>query len=288
MVYLLPLRELPQSRSNRNQGKKENDTRCAIMTRFIEPLLTPLGILWALNLIVAIRCISRKEWRPALFCGGTVVLLFAFGSTSIPYRLLASLERPYGTRQWEAQPSADAIVMLGGILNRSEFDPLGFDAGSAFDRVLGAAELMRLGKAPTLVIGGGGGHSIGPNGKPWIEAEVMQGWFRDWNLGLTNVLHLKLSANTREEALQIKELAAKHGWKKIILMTSASHMKRAEALFRKLDIPVKPIACDFVGLSSLSNKEPFSPFPKALRLYRLDLFLHEWIGWHYYRLRGWI
>lgn len=258
------------------------------MTKFLEPLFQPVGLLWAIHLFLAVWFIVKRKRLKASFCSGVVIIFFVFGSTSIPNRLLASLEQPYARRQQNNETSADAVLVLGGMLSRSELDPLGFDSGDAIDRILAGMELIRRQTAPTLIIGGGGGFSSGPDASEWTEAELLGKWFKDWDLPPKNIIRLELAANTREEALQVLTLSEKHGWKRLILVTSGYHMKRAEALFRKVGIHVEPVACDFVGLSSLGNRHPYSPIPKSRTLHRLDLFLHEWIGWHYYRLRGWI
>ena len=258
------------------------------MTRFLEPLLQPIGILWALNIVIALRLAYDRKWRATSFFGCTVVLLFAFGSTSIPNRLLASLEQPYSDLQLDRISSADAVVMLGGMLDRSESDSLGFQVGDGFDRAMCAVELIRKRKAPILVIGGGGGHTQATPSEPWTEADLLERWIGIWDLAATNIVRMKLASNTHEEALQVLSLSKKNNWQQIILVTSGYHMKRAEALFRKLEIPVQPVACDFVGLSGLANKSAFSPFPRAGRLHQLDVYLHELIGWYYYKIRGWI
>lgn len=258
------------------------------MTRFLEPLLQPIGILWILNLAITLRLAYDRKWRGASFFGCIVALLFAFGSTSIPNRLLASLEQPYANLQLDHISSADAVVVLGGMMDRSELDALGFQVGDGFDRAMCAVELMRQRKAPILVIGGGGGYTQTTPSEPWREADLLERWVGLWDLAPTNIVRMKLAANTREEALQVLNLSKQNNWKRIILVTSGYHMRRAEALFRKLGIPIQPIACDFVGLSGLANRHAFSPFPKAGRLSQLDLYLHELIGWYYYRMRGWI
>jgi uncharacterized SAM-binding protein YcdF (DUF218 family) len=100
---------------------------------------------------------------------------------------------------------------------------------------------------------------------------------------------LDYSSNTKDEADQTKVLAEKNGWKKIILVTSAFHMGRAEALFKKTGLVVVAVGSDFEGLSSLeADFRIYSIVPGSGGFQALGFYLHEQVGWLYYKLRGWI
>ena len=257
------------------------------MTRIIENLLEPIGLLWLLQLALLAGCLWRRKWRWALLFAAVASFVFLVGSTRIPARLLASLERPYADQPIDRLEPADAIVMLGGLLLPSKHDPLGVQFGDAVDRMLTATELLRSRKANWLVLGGGFGSSAGAAKEPWRESEMVSSWLDRWGLG-TNVIRLGPSLNTREEAVQVKELMRQSGWQRILLVTSGYHMKRAAALFRQLEIPFQPVACDFVGLSELERVHPFNPVPDSQGFRHLELYLHEKIGWLYYKARGWV
>lgn len=258
------------------------------LPRILEALIEPIGFLWLLNLLAALYCTRKRHGRAALFCWFVAGAITLVGSTPMPSQLLASLERPYASPQLDSLPSGDAVVMLGGVLGPSEHDVFHLDFGEAVDRALTAAELLRKGKAPVLVLGGGGGRQNGPSHAPWKEAALLEGWLRSWGIPATNCLSLATSRNTRDEALQVRDLAQERKWQRVLLVTSAYHMKRAEAIFRQLGVPVVPVACDFIGLGSLQREKPFNPIPTSGEFQKLDLYLHEQVGWVYYRLRGWV
>ena len=214
--------------------------------------------------------------------------LSLIGGTTIPTRLLASLERPYQIHRLGDLPDCDAIVMLGGVLNVSSGDVVGFDLGERADRVVTAVELFKKNKSGVLILGGGGGQQKPPADDRWLEGDVLKPWLTSWGIATTNVLHLGSCSNTRDEALRVAVLAKERSWRRIILVTSAYHMKRAAGLFSKAGIPFEPVACDFVGMASLERKNRFNLAPGLGGFHHLELFIHEWIGWYYYRLRGWV
>ena len=258
------------------------------MTRLIETFIQPIGLLWLIHLVATICLARRRKWCEAAFCGSIAVAMFLIGSTTIPTRLLASLERPYQNQSLDKTPSCDAIVMLGGVLDASSGDMVGFDFGEAADRVVTAVELFRKNKADTLILGGGGGTRRHPTGERWREGDVLKPWLSSWGFAVTNVFHLGDCSNTRDEAVKVAALVKERNWRRVILVTSGYHMKRAAGLFVQAGIPFEPVACDLTGLSSLENQRRFSIAPELGRFHHLELFVHEWIGWSYYRLRGWV
>ena len=75
----------------------------------------------------------------------------------------------------------------------------------------------------------------------------------------------------------------------IVLVTSASHMRRAEAVFSKTGLEVIPVGSDFKGISSSqSDYRIYDIIPGTEGFACLGNYLHEQIGWLYYKLRGWL
>ena len=98
--------------------------------------------------------------------------------------------------------------------------------------------------------------------------------------------NLGICINTHDEAVAFRKLARSQGWSKVLLVTSALHLRRAVALFKQQGIEVTPVAADFQALGV--PPDPFSPFPREHRLFLMTLYLHEKIGWWVYRLRRWV
>jgi uncharacterized SAM-binding protein YcdF (DUF218 family) len=255
------------------------------MSQWANSLVDPLALLW-LGLCGATACLVwKRRWRNAALIGCPAALLFLFGSLPVPEALVAAREAPFADRSVSNAPMADAIVMLGGIQEPSSHDPFGFALGAGSQRLVAAVQLVREGKGHVLVLGGSGPLP----GKPEVsEAALLCDFVRQWNLCNAEILNLGICQNTHDEALRLKQLRAERGWKRIILVTSAIHMKRAEATIRKLNGPVAIVACDFRCYGV--KKEPWKsfPFPQTERMKLLQDYLHEVVGGWSYRWREWI
>ena len=255
------------------------------LERFLEPALLPIGFIWLLLVLATGRLLWKRRWQGALFPGTLAGFLTIAGSTPVPARLLASLERPYARADLTNVPVCDAVVMLGCTHNYSPADAFKLDLDSAADRAVMSLELMRQQKGKALLLGGGG-REMGGEQRP--GAQLLQDWFAAWNLPGAPVFNLGICRNTRDEAKRVQALVKERGWQRVIVVTSGFHMKRAEAIFRKLGVSVVPVACDFQGLSELEMRRPFTPFPIIQRVELMNLYLHEKIGWLVYRWRGWV
>ena len=258
------------------------------MAYLFKLLLNPVALVWLVLVGFCGWCIYRRRTKLAIGSGGMVVVLYILGASPFSSWLLGKLEHPYIREGWKGLPAADAIVVLGGALGAGKMrEPTGFNVGSNFDRFLAGIELVHLGKAPNLVLGGG---SAKTGGRINTEAELLEPWLKRQQLNV-KILDLGVCANTREEARRVLELKEEYGWKRIILVTSAWHMRRAEAVFRSTGVGIIPVACDFSG-SHPGGQSPFFqrylPVPVGGRLEQFRMYLHEEFGWLYYRSRGWI
>lgn len=247
-------------------------------------LVAPLGLVFVFLVLCAVGLLLKGRRKLATLPAVLVVLLYATGASPLPTWLLASLEKPYAGVNADTLPEADAIVMLGGLLAPSTNDLFGVDFQPAVDRVIAAGELVRQDKATDLVLGGGP-RKHGPPGV--VESDYLLPWLNAWKLTPRRVHQLRNCTNTRDEAAACKQLADERGWKKLILITSASHMRRAEGVFRTAGLDVVCFAADFSGLAGMQDVE-WKLIPGAGRLETFDVWLHEVVGWWVYRWRGWI
>ena len=255
--------------------------------RALIPLTEPLGFVWLCLLVAAARLWVRRSRKLAVFLFVIASFLSVVGCTRIPGDLVATLERPFVIENLETVPVADAVVTLGGAVQPSKYEAFGLDMRDAADRVVMALELARRGKAKNLVLGGAV-HSV--NGRTHIEADMTKQWLETWGLTNARIYSLGGCANTHDEAVRVAALLKEQGWQRVILVTSAYHMKRAQATFQTAGVPVFCVPCDFQTTVSVETEdEPvLIPIPRPGGFQKVSLFLHEQIGWLTYRMRGWI
>ena len=255
------------------------------LLRQVLALLAPVGLVWGALIVLTVLLWRRRLRGFAAATGALAVFITIIGSTGVPGKLLGSLERPYAGVKIADLPTADAVVLLGGGAGPSRYEVGGVHLTGAGDRLVMAAELMQLGKAPVLLLGG----STAPlDGRAVIEAEIVQGLLARWGVPAEAMIPLGGTADTHDEALKVRALAAGRGWKRVLLVTSANHMRRAAATFRHTGIEVVPVPCNF--LTSVGTGEtPFVPaVPGADGFLKMSVWLHEEVGWFMYWRRGWL
>ena len=243
------------------------------MAHLVKQLLDPVGLVWVLLIIICSIHIYKRQNRWAVVHGCMIVFLFVAGGTPLPQQLLKILESPYYEASFDPDKKYDAIIVLGGYASRENEGITGINAGGAFDRILTGVELAQKESGEHLLIGIG--NSSDSEIKEWIER---------WGLVDIPLENLRACSNTYEESQAVKKLADENGWGKVLLVTSAYHMPRAEAVFISSGIDVAPIACDFKSI----QPAPIYFIPDSANLENMQTFLSEKIGWVYYRLKGWI
>ena len=243
----------------------------------------PLG--WVLLAgVVAGGLLAAKRRRAA----GVVialqwVVLWVCAMPWLNQRLTGWLEAEYPPVALEATPVAEVAVVLGGAVGRVGDPPTENLSGSS-DRVLRAARLYRAGKVDRVLAVGGSQPWLG---NPVPEAEAMRDLLVEWGVPAEHVLTETASWNTRENARNAAAIIRAQGWTRVLLVTSATHMRRAVAAFRAAGIAVIPSATDYavVGPQPL---DVLDFMPDVAALDGVSFALRELLGRAYYQLRAWV
>jgi uncharacterized SAM-binding protein YcdF (DUF218 family) len=257
------------------------------MIEFLSPLAKPIGFIWLFLCTGTAWLAWKRRWQPAAITGAAAALLYLFGATPLPYKLMAGLEKPYARGSLTNFPVCDAVVMLGGAHRFSTYDTFHLDLTSCSDRILTSLELMRIEKAKVLVLGG---NTYSDNGARKPDSNLLRDWFAAWGIPKGPVLDLGRNRNTYDEAVQTKSLATRYGWKRVLLVTSAFHCRRAEGVFRAQGVDVVPVGCDF---QSIAAELPdggglYELIPQMDGIQVMSLYIHEAVGWYVYKWRGWL
>jgi uncharacterized SAM-binding protein YcdF (DUF218 family) len=97
-----------------------------------------------------------------------------------------------------------------------------------------------------------------------------------------------ISRNTHENAVECKKVLTEARVRGTsLLITSGLHMRRSLACFVEEDVPVEPFVSRRLFPGNRSDFE-FYFIPKADNLFIWDSLFHEWFGWFFYRISGYI
>lgn len=234
-----------------------------LLSKIVASLVSPLGTALVLGLLALLLARSRRPQRrrrAALLGAAAIAWLWWWSVPAASFWLRASLEDEAGPRTVEAVPAAPAMVVLGGAVNgaRPPFRPYP-DLTSAGDRLWYAVRLYRAGKAPLIVLSGGTVHTgEGP------EAQAMQQFVADMGVPAGVVLLENRSTNTTENAAETARLLRSRGIRRILLVTSALHMRRAQGLFERAGFDVVPAPTDFEVSHRALGPRDFVPDAEAL------------------------
>jgi len=246
----------------------------------------PLAVIWlaAMGFLIGRLVKHRGRRRTGVLLGLLGLLAFPLMEVlRLPARLQASLEEPYrnvpGLAELEVA-GIDAVMGCGGVLAGSVPDLTGADYHDSVDRFLTA---VLLGKqlARPVVWGGGDAGGVSESGR-------LRGMLESLGVGGVEFISVGICRDTRDEAVRSAALAQQRGWKKVVLVTSAWHMKRAEAAYRSAGFEVVPVACDFAGMAAVAAEGHVQVLPSSDSMRAIYRWLTELVGRFYYRWRGWL
>jgi len=238
-----------------------------IIHRIVGMTLNPLGIAVGL-LAFGVLC-RRMGWRRLsrmFFCVDAVAVLLM----SLPIvneRVSKWVERDYPCVRVENLPEADAVVLLGGGIGAppegSDFPYPNLADGA--DRIWHAA---RIWQAKGVKI-----YCTSPD----VSLSTPP-FLKDLGVPQEAIVPLDGPRNTEEEAKKYAEVLK---GKRVYLVTSASHMKRATMIFAKYapELSIVPAAIDHLYVECPVSKHPWLRFVPSFGTFcQFNVVLHELLG----------
>jgi len=248
---------------------------------YAEKLLTALALPPAGPILLALfgLLLAWRDWR----LGKTLVVLslavlWLLATPAVSDFLKYSLERRFPPQAVYEVPNADAIVALGGgIQPASSRNPYP-DLRAGADRYWHAARLWHAGKAPEIVVSGGA--------MPWLdarstEADAAVRFLAELGVPDNRVLLESASIDTRQNAAMTEAVLRTRGARRVLLVTSALHMRRALARFEQIPgIEFIPVATDHEVAADPPGPIRWLPDTGALDGSRRALkeYLGYWVG----------
>ena len=243
--------------------------------RLITALLMPLP----LSLMLAgagLVLLAATRWRRSgwLLVVGGLAVLFLAAMPEVARTLMAGLEHPYPPRLAAECPKAEAIVLLGGAMQPLLAGERRGRLHRGSDRAWEAAQLWHAGCAPWVVVSAGG--LIEP---PVVagESAALADLLRDLGVPATALIVEADSRNTQGNAAFTRALLAPLGLRRVLLVTSAWHLRRAVALFARAGFEVLPVGADYRGFRACRGLECWVPNARALE--ETGLVVKEYLGY---------
>ncbi|MGF1457522.1 MAG: YdcF family protein [Leptolyngbyaceae cyanobacterium] len=260
------------------------------LSKLLPLLVYPLGLA-SLMMLVTIWGVWRRRRRLAMTTAIATVVILWFGSNAwVATRLVQSLE--WQNLPPQSMPEAEAIVVLGGCTRPADYPRPWVDVSEAGDRVLHGAQLYNAGKAPRVILSGG---RIAWKGSGPPESDDMAQIVVAMGVPRQAIIEDPTSLNTYQNAVNVKAILAREQISRILLVTSAMHMPRSLAIFRKQGIDAIAAPTDFLiseravaEVSSTHQAVLLSLLPDANNLNVISRAIKEYLGLLVYRLRGWL
>ena len=231
-----------------------------------------MGIVLTLLLVF----IFRKKVK---FIYSAFIFLIIFSNGLFADILWRLLEHPWKRLDYSLVAPSDGIVVLSSGRHKPPGNSKIIEWGDP-DRFLAGIALYRANKSNRLIFTGGINplsSGLPPEGNIYIKEAISMGIPKE-DLFTTNPVN-----NTLQEAKAIKKLLNNELpliQNRIILVTSAFHMKRAKKVFESEGISVQPYPVDFKSnksfISSLRN--PLKWMPSSSALNKSSIGIREIIG----------
>jgi uncharacterized SAM-binding protein YcdF (DUF218 family) len=253
-------------------------------SKILKPFLTsPLFLCLGAAAIALIALPAASKLRRALKAIGlgAVTLLAVLSLPIVAVTIARIWETPLGSlKELESSGPFDAIVVLGGSVSPRSSTVEHLELNGSVERLVAAARLQRAGIAPKVLFTGGSGDIADQTKK---EAPFAAAMLKLLGVSETSLILESESRNTYENATLSKPLLDAVGAKRVVLVTSAWHMRRSAAIFRKAGYDFVPYAADSVIEPSTF---PRSLVPEAEALELSTRLLTEFVGLTAYRILG--
>lgn len=252
-----------------------------ILSKVLNFLIMPFTVVCFLFLSSVLT--KSQRWKKRLFWVAFGALLF-FSNEFIANEIM-NLWEVKTTAYKDMRPHDLGIVLTGSTIPMLKpNDRVYFQRGA--DRVTHTVQLYKLGLLKRIMISGGSGRLMGedePEADKFKKAMVMMG------IPPEDIFIENETRNTYESAERVRPMLDSLHFRPedCLLITSAFHMRRTLACYRKVGLNIEPFTTDFYG-------HPRFFYPDGLLIPKLEAMLlwhkliKEWVGMLAYKIVGYI
>lgn len=255
-----------------------------LISKLIPLFIYPLGLSLILSIYAWISLALNKKNKAVILLSSAILVLLVSSNGYVAHWLISSIESEYPPVTIEDTPQADAAIVLGGGLQLPLPPRIYADFNSSADRLLHSFRLYQAGKIKYIIFTGG---NVFPEpsyeGEAAYAAEILQ----EWGIPESAIIQENSSRNTLQNAEYTKEIVTQRQFKRLLLVTSARHMKRALTAFKQEGLNTLPIPVDYYAVKT-STPGILGWIPNVKAMNRTSSALHEHLGRLWYLIRPWI
>ena len=215
----------------------------------------------------------------------SLILFYFFSNSFIVDEFMRAWEIPFTKTENLSDNYKVGIVMGGGTVTY-DFENKRRIYRNNIDRVLQALELYKMGKIDNILLSGGAGNLVFRN---MLEAELLKKFLVNIGVDKQDILIDTVSDNTFQNAVYCSKILRENNLvdEKILLITSAIHMRRSIACFEKQGIKVEPYSTNkYAGIRRYQFEHLF--IPKIVNFILWNNLIHETLGYFVYDIYGYI
>ena len=253
-----------------------------ILSKLLWVLLAPANLLVLLLLTGVFLAMAERQGLQDFgkkLSFSVAFLLFFIAIFPVGDWLLLPLENRFPAAKPER---VDGIIVIGGDedvrVTETRGKPTAYQSLARYNEF---ARLSRLYPNAKLVFSGGMGLVV--PGVRTKTADVARAAFEILKVPVENVTFEEKSRNTHENATLSKELAKPSPEQTWLLVTSAWHMPRAIAVFRKAGWNIVPAPTDYITDGRFSTSLNFQ---LARHIFEVTIAVREYVGLVAYKLLG--
>ena len=251
-----------------------------IASKLLSFLEQPLNWVLSLLLLSGLCALVKRHTAAKRLRALSIILLLLIGVVAIPDVALQRLEDAVPTTSHPID-AFEGVIVLGGVMQsgRMPIERRQVLLGDAAERITEAVALAR--RYPALkIVFSGFSPEIFPDGIS--EADAAAQFFEQQGIPGSRLIREGRSRNTHENALYSLQLPGIDAAKRWLLLTSASHMPRAFAIFKKAGWNVEPYPVDFHTGRTIN----YLHYSLVSGADRWNIVLHELLGIAVYKITG--
>ncbi len=250
-----------------------------ILSKILSIFLSPLVWIYAL-LVWAFFSKSKVASKRILI--SAMIVFYIFSNGYLAEEALRLWEQNSAFYSEDEKRYDVGIVLSGGLVDYDEStNKLVY--GQSSDKIMQALKMYKEGVINKILISGSSGSLLGSE---YNESVLARTFLLNMGINKNDILIEPISRNTHENAVETNKLLLdQFPDGDFLLFTSALHMRRANACFKKEGVNIDIYSTNNT-IVRRKNSFEFMFLPSALSIYQWDALIHEITGFIIYKITG--